>query len=159
MATAHNSDWSRGASSSKVRMFSCLIPQFYNPQHAGLPNKRAPRKTHWPHSRGREDTRINGEILHVVSDECTNFLKTPTCCCHELAHSQGGLPKNGCRDSGARRISKNEMASLFENKMRSVRGLYITTGQYSSFCVSAVVLTLGCVDMDTLKMECRAENR
>ena len=29
-----------------------------------------------------------------------------------------------------------------------VRGLKIATGQYSSFCVSAVVLTLGGVDME-----------
>ena len=31
---------------------------------------------------------------------------------------------------------------------QDVRGLYIATGQYSSFCASAVVLTLGGDDME-----------
>ena len=31
---------------------------------------------------------------------------------------------------------------------KSVRGVYIATGQYSSLCVSAVVLTLGGDDME-----------
>ena len=38
----------------------------------------------------------------------------------------------------------------------TVRGLFFAMEKYSSFCVSAVVLTLG---GDEIEMECRAENR
>ena len=44
----------------------------------------------------------------------------------------------------AGRALQGELAEMDED----VRGLYIAMGQYSSFCVSAVVITLGVVDIE-----------
>ena len=48
-----------------------------------------------------------------------------------------GPSVNGCNQSG------QDSPPVFAGVDYDVRGLYIATGQYSSLCVSAVVLTLG----------------
>ena len=65
----------------------------YNPQHAGLPNKRAPRKKPLAtqQSQGRHAIQPSDPSRCQRWSE-QSFLKTPTCSCHELAHSQGRSP-------------------------------------------------------------------